>query len=307
RTPATAMRGFGITGVDFSIECHMDRVAEAVGMDPIELRILNAYRDGDMKAHRRSAKNCALIECCQVAAGKSGWTLSREALAASSLTDGGEGWRAEIPATMIDEDGQIGERHRTGLSADPLSGPGPQRTVAAGTANEHPATGAAPQRDDMILEAERLGFKVATDGPSASGPGEPPSRQPPPPTPVAGPPVDPVPASRLIPPGRGGPSLPPAALAAATARSEDGRVGQTSAPPGGAPQAPTAAEPVPPDAAGTGNGAPMQDAPNGGQSSGGGNGNGAQKSEGASGAQPGSRPPRRPGVSRYISGPRGRR
>ncbi|MEL7174859.1 MAG: molybdopterin cofactor-binding domain-containing protein, partial [Pseudomonadota bacterium] len=56
RTPATAMRGFGITGVDFAIECHMDRVAEAVGVHPVELRILNAYRDGDMKPHRRVAK-----------------------------------------------------------------------------------------------------------------------------------------------------------------------------------------------------------------------------------------------------------
>ncbi|MGI9464223.1 MAG: xanthine dehydrogenase family protein molybdopterin-binding subunit, partial [Aestuariivirgaceae bacterium] len=35
RTPATAMRGFGITGVDFAIECHMDKVAETVGLNPI--------------------------------------------------------------------------------------------------------------------------------------------------------------------------------------------------------------------------------------------------------------------------------
>jgi CO/xanthine dehydrogenase Mo-binding subunit len=28
RTPATAMRGFGMTGVDFAIEAHMDKVAE---------------------------------------------------------------------------------------------------------------------------------------------------------------------------------------------------------------------------------------------------------------------------------------
>ncbi|MEL6774415.1 MAG: molybdopterin cofactor-binding domain-containing protein, partial [Pseudomonadota bacterium] len=46
RTPATAMRGFGITGVDFAIEAHMDKVAERIGMNPIELRLLNAYRDG---------------------------------------------------------------------------------------------------------------------------------------------------------------------------------------------------------------------------------------------------------------------
>ncbi len=56
RTPDTAMRGFGNTGVDFAIEAHMDKVAETVGMNPIELRLLKAYRDGDMKAHRRAAR-----------------------------------------------------------------------------------------------------------------------------------------------------------------------------------------------------------------------------------------------------------
>jgi CO/xanthine dehydrogenase Mo-binding subunit len=107
RTPATAMRGFGITGVDFAIECHMDKIAHTVGIDPIELRILNAYRDGDMKAHRRLAKNTALIECCHVAADKAQWPLSREALAASSLRGGG-GERAAIPAhTALDRHGEV--------------------------------------------------------------------------------------------------------------------------------------------------------------------------------------------------------
>ena len=107
RTPATAMRGFGITGVDFSIEAHMDKVAETVGMDPIELRILNSYRDGDMKAHRRLAKNTALVECCQVAAEKAKWRISDEARRQSSLTGGG-GARAELPArTVTDEKGRV--------------------------------------------------------------------------------------------------------------------------------------------------------------------------------------------------------
>ena len=52
RTPATAMRGFGVTGVDFALECQMDKLASLIAMDPIEFRILNAYRDGDMKAHQ---------------------------------------------------------------------------------------------------------------------------------------------------------------------------------------------------------------------------------------------------------------
>jgi CO/xanthine dehydrogenase Mo-binding subunit len=123
RTPATAMRGFGITGVDFAIEAHMDKVAETVGMNPVELRILNAYRDGDMKAHRRLAKNCALIECCQVVAEKAGILISPEARAASSLKDGG-GARAQLPArTATDGSGRMEGFAATGYARN--SGPRP--------------------------------------------------------------------------------------------------------------------------------------------------------------------------------------
>jgi CO/xanthine dehydrogenase Mo-binding subunit len=89
RTPATAMRGFGVTALDFALECQMDKLAVAVGMDPLEFRILNAYRDGDMKAHRREAKNCALIECAQVAAEKANWPLRDEFRRMSSRQGGG--------------------------------------------------------------------------------------------------------------------------------------------------------------------------------------------------------------------------
>ena len=121
RTPATAMRGFGITAVDFAIECHMDKVAEAVDMNPIELRLLNAYRDGDMKAHRRLAKNCALIESVQVAAQKARWPIAPHYAAMSSLKDGG-GERAQIPPTVIDDVGKIGERRRSSIPTDPATG-----------------------------------------------------------------------------------------------------------------------------------------------------------------------------------------
>src|SRR5579871_2254806 len=96
RTPATAMRGFGVTAMDFAIECQMDKLAHLVGMDPMEFRILNAYRDGDMKAHRREAKNTALIECVQVAAEKAKWPLRDEFRRASSRQGGG-GARAAVP------------------------------------------------------------------------------------------------------------------------------------------------------------------------------------------------------------------
>ena len=96
RVPATAMRGFGVTAVDFAIECQMDKLAHLVGMDPMEFRILNAYRDGDMKAHRREAKNTALIECVQVAAEKAKWRIRDEFKRVSSRKDGG-GARAAVP------------------------------------------------------------------------------------------------------------------------------------------------------------------------------------------------------------------
>jgi hypothetical protein len=67
-------------------------------MDPMEFRILNAYRDGDMKAHRREAKNTALIECVQVAAEKAKWPIREEFKRMSSRKDGG-GSRAAVPPT----------------------------------------------------------------------------------------------------------------------------------------------------------------------------------------------------------------
>lgn len=154
RTPATAMRGFGITGVDFAIECHMDKVAHQIGMDPIELRILNAYRDGDMKAHRRAAKNCALIECAQVAAEKASWPIAEQYKQMSSMVGGG-GERAQIPHTVTDKAGKIGERRAGRLSTEtetiqpgtriaPAESPGPAEPMAPAAPAPTPATPAAP-------------------------------------------------------------------------------------------------------------------------------------------------------------------
>jgi CO/xanthine dehydrogenase Mo-binding subunit len=46
--PNGAFRGFGAPQTQFAIECHMDRIAEALGIDPVELRRRNAYRVGDV-------------------------------------------------------------------------------------------------------------------------------------------------------------------------------------------------------------------------------------------------------------------
>jgi hypothetical protein len=78
-----------------------------------------------MKAHRRVAKNTALIECVQVAAEKARWPISENARRQSSLEGGGQGERGQIPATSIDQRGQIGR-------PETRSGPSTQ-TLPAGT------------------------------------------------------------------------------------------------------------------------------------------------------------------------------
>jgi len=47
RVPTTAMRGFGVTSVSFAAEMHMSRIADVLGVDPIEIRLKNANRIGD--------------------------------------------------------------------------------------------------------------------------------------------------------------------------------------------------------------------------------------------------------------------
>ena len=90
--PSSAMRGFGITMASFAIEVQMDRIAEAVGLDPWSVRFLNAYRNGDMKPHRKRAEDATLIETMQAAAAFVGHELTPEQAAMTSdrRREGGE-------------------------------------------------------------------------------------------------------------------------------------------------------------------------------------------------------------------------
>jgi CO/xanthine dehydrogenase Mo-binding subunit len=86
RTPSSAMRGFGVTIADYALESQMDRIARALELDPLALRFKNAYRDGDMKAHRKIAEGTALIEVMQRAADLVGHELPEEYRQLSSTT-----------------------------------------------------------------------------------------------------------------------------------------------------------------------------------------------------------------------------
>lgn len=203
RCPSTAMRGFGVTAVDFALEVQMDRLAEAASMDPMEFRILNAYRDGDMKPHRRAAKNTALVECVQVAAEKANWPLSEQARRQSSLT-GGAGERGQIPATTVDTKGQIGRPEtRTGT---------PTQTLPAGTAR-------IPLSKQPVMEGARDGRAAPTQLPRY----EPARPTVPPPAPPAYAPPPYQPASPPAAPSYQ-PAPPPVSAPVAAAQTQHGAV-----------------------------------------------------------------------------------
>jgi CO/xanthine dehydrogenase Mo-binding subunit len=48
--PNGAFRGFGAPQTEFAVEVHMERIAEQLGMDPVELRRINALKPGDQTA-----------------------------------------------------------------------------------------------------------------------------------------------------------------------------------------------------------------------------------------------------------------
>ncbi|MGQ0736004.1 MAG: xanthine dehydrogenase family protein molybdopterin-binding subunit [Acidobacteriota bacterium] len=48
--PNGAFRGFGAPQTQFGIEVHMDRIAHALGLDPVKVRAINAFKPGDTTA-----------------------------------------------------------------------------------------------------------------------------------------------------------------------------------------------------------------------------------------------------------------
>jgi CO/xanthine dehydrogenase Mo-binding subunit len=78
RQPASAFRGFGVTEASFATEMQMDRIARTLGADPWELRLRNAYRNGDERPYRKIVEDATLIETIQAAAGLVGHELSPE-------------------------------------------------------------------------------------------------------------------------------------------------------------------------------------------------------------------------------------
>lgn len=70
---AAAMRGFGNPQVTFAVESHMDEIATALGIDPLELRLRNLIRAGDRWLGGQPVRSSGLGECIERAATAARW------------------------------------------------------------------------------------------------------------------------------------------------------------------------------------------------------------------------------------------
>jgi 4-hydroxybenzoyl-CoA reductase subunit alpha len=72
-----AMRGHGIPQVRFAVETQLDIIAEKIGIDPLELRIKNAFHAGEPHPAKLLVQSCGFSETLQRAAEGIGWKEKR--------------------------------------------------------------------------------------------------------------------------------------------------------------------------------------------------------------------------------------
>ncbi len=76
--PNGAFRGFGAPQAAFAAETHLDRIAEALGISPLDIRRRNAYRAGDTTATGQVLRDSvAALDVLEAAAGASGYERVR--------------------------------------------------------------------------------------------------------------------------------------------------------------------------------------------------------------------------------------
>jgi CO/xanthine dehydrogenase Mo-binding subunit len=81
---ASSMRGFGISNGMTCAEIHTNRIVEETGIDPWELRFINAWRDNDIGVTRYVVKGAGGLEAMKKAAELAGIELPDHLMAMSS-------------------------------------------------------------------------------------------------------------------------------------------------------------------------------------------------------------------------------
>jgi CO/xanthine dehydrogenase Mo-binding subunit len=76
KTMTGAMRGFGAPQVCFAYESHMDDIAKALNMDPLDIRLLNAFEEGSISPTGQVLQSVAVKQSLLQAAQRFGWNTN---------------------------------------------------------------------------------------------------------------------------------------------------------------------------------------------------------------------------------------
>ncbi|MCR4341636.1 MAG: xanthine dehydrogenase family protein molybdopterin-binding subunit [Gemmatimonadaceae bacterium] len=87
--PNGAFRGFGAPQTEFAVEVHMERIAEQLGIDPVELRRINALRPGDRTATGQILRDdCSAHMVLEAAVKRTDFARKREQYKGTNRTIG---------------------------------------------------------------------------------------------------------------------------------------------------------------------------------------------------------------------------
>ena len=75
KTMTGAMRGFGAPQVCFGYESHMDDMAKALGIDPLEMRLRNVLKEGSLSPTSQALHSVVVKESLLQAAKRFGWNV----------------------------------------------------------------------------------------------------------------------------------------------------------------------------------------------------------------------------------------
>jgi xanthine dehydrogenase molybdenum-binding subunit len=76
---AGSFRGYGNLQATFAVEAHMDMLADAIGMDPLQFRLKNAQEPGEVTPQGMHFKSCGLKDCLKTAAIHGDYVAKRKA------------------------------------------------------------------------------------------------------------------------------------------------------------------------------------------------------------------------------------
>lgn len=93
--PGAAFRGFGAPQALFMAEMQMNKLADKLGMDPVEFRLKNALKDGDaMGVGTPSPSPVTVIQCIEAARDKFQWESGKRKAENNSHLKRGKGFAA---------------------------------------------------------------------------------------------------------------------------------------------------------------------------------------------------------------------